>query len=61
MASLSVRSLIRMGAGGLVVVIPKAWARSYGLQPGDKVVVIANGKLVVKPLKRRKGNGQPQP
>lgn len=54
MASLLERSLIRMGAGGLVVVIPKAWARYYRLKAGDKVVVICNGELRIRPKQKAK-------
>lgn len=54
MASLVERSLIRFGNGGLVVSIPIAWARYYNLLPGDKVVIIANSKLTIRPKKEIK-------
>lgn len=44
------RSLIRTGAGGLVLVIPKSWASYYQLRPGDIVRVKTNRKLVVEPV-----------
>lgn len=52
MGSLVQRKLIPMGAGGLVVVIPRAWARYYDLRAGDKVEVITNGKLVIRPKQK---------
>ena len=51
MAHIEKRSLIRLGRDCLVVTVPAAWARFYGLKPGDKVEVISNGKMTVKPLK----------
>lgn len=44
------RSLIRVGDGGLSLIIPKSWASYYHLQPGDIVRVKTNGKLVVEPV-----------
>lgn len=58
MPSITERSLIRMGDGGLVITIPKSWAEYYSLRPGDKVEVIANGILRVRP--KRKGGSQPK-
>ena len=52
MPSITERSLIRMGDGGLVITIPKSWAEYYKLKPGDKVVVIANGYLQVRPKEK---------
>jgi bifunctional DNA-binding transcriptional regulator/antitoxin component of YhaV-PrlF toxin-antitoxin module len=43
-----------MGRGGLVVTVPKAWAQFYQLKAGDKVEIVANGKLVVRPLRNPK-------
>ncbi len=56
MPSVTTRSLIRMGDGGLVITIPKSWAAFYQLKAGDKVLVIANGELRVRP--KRKTDGQ---
>ena len=42
-----------MGAGGLVITIPTAWIRYYGLKAGDKLEVVTNGKLIISP--ERKG------
>ena len=49
MPTLAKRKLIKFGESGLVLTVPKAWARFYGLKPGDKVEVVADGELVVRP------------
>jgi bifunctional DNA-binding transcriptional regulator/antitoxin component of YhaV-PrlF toxin-antitoxin module len=49
MPSESIRKIIKFGQSGLVVTVPKAWARYYGLKPGDNVQIIANGEMIVKP------------
>ncbi len=56
MATLTYRALIRMGDDGLVITIPKAWARFYQLKPGEKVEMIANGELLVRPLRRQQND-----
>ena len=43
------RTLIPMGEGGCVVTLPVAWLRFYGLKAGDKVTLIANDEIVIKP------------
>jgi len=48
MPTLVLRKLVRFGQSGLVLTIPKGWARYHGLEPGDKVEVIANRDLVVR-------------
>jgi AbrB family looped-hinge helix DNA binding protein len=53
MPTISTRSLIKMGAGGLVITIPKGWSRYYGLKPGDRLEVIANGELTIRPAPRK--------
>jgi len=54
MPNLTIRSLLRAGDGGLAITIPKAWAVYYGLRPGDKVEVVTNGRLVVRPPKKHR-------
>ena len=49
MATLTYRKLIRFG-GGLVVTLPKDWADYYQLKPGDKVMAVANRRLMIKPI-----------
>ena len=48
MPTLMLRKLIRFGDGGLVINVPKAWARYYGLKAGDCLQVIADGELVIR-------------
>jgi len=50
MPSVFTRSILSIGDGGMCVSIPISWARYYGLKPGDKLEVIANGELTVRPL-----------
>jgi len=49
MPTLGSRKLIKFGSSGLVVTVPKAWARYYHLRPGDRVEIIADGELVIRP------------
>lgn len=53
MPGLSERTVIDLGQGSYVVCLPKAWLRYYGLKPGDKVEVISNGEITIRP--KRKG------
>ena len=50
MATITHRKLIKFGTG-IVVSLPKAWTDFYQLRPGDKVEVITNEKLTIKPKK----------
>jgi bifunctional DNA-binding transcriptional regulator/antitoxin component of YhaV-PrlF toxin-antitoxin module len=52
MPTLTQRTLIKFGENGLVLTIPKAWIDYYQLKPGDKLEVIANGELTIRPLKK---------
>ena len=49
MATLTYRKLIKFG-GGMVITLPKSWADYYQLKPGDKVIVVANRRLEIKPI-----------
>jgi bifunctional DNA-binding transcriptional regulator/antitoxin component of YhaV-PrlF toxin-antitoxin module len=51
--TLNERSIIKLGKSGtLVVAIPRDWCRFYGLKPGDRVQIIADGDLTIRPLRR---------
>ena len=52
MPTLTKRKLIRFGDDGLVMTLPKAWVRYYGLRAGDVLEVTANGDLVVHPIEK---------
>lgn len=49
MPSLNVRTVLDLGQGSYVVCLPKAWCRYYGLKPGDKLEVISNGEITIRP------------
>lgn len=44
------RSLIRIGDGGLTLMIPKSWVTYHHLEAGDVLRVKTNRKLVVDPV-----------
>lgn len=48
MPTLTLRKLIRFGDDGLVITVPKSWARYYQLKPGDQLEVIADGELIIR-------------
>ncbi|MBA7694260.1 hypothetical protein ES703_102867 [subsurface metagenome] len=60
MPTLAKRKLIKFGESGLVLTVPKGWARYHDLKPGDKVEIEANGELTVRILEESKeqGNGK---
>lgn len=43
------RTLFRIGNGGFAVTVPKAWVRYRKLRPGDKVEIIADEDLIIRP------------
>ena len=49
----NIRKLVRIGEGSLAVIIPRAWLRFYGLEYGDSVEVISNGKIIIKSLNKK--------
>ena len=51
MPTLTLRKLIKFGDGGIVITVPIAWIRYYGLGAGDKLEVIADGELIIRPEK----------
>ncbi len=54
MPTLTFRKVIRLGKDALVISLPAGWVRYYDLKAGDKLEVIANRKLTVKPKKASK-------
>jgi len=54
MPTLMIRNLIKVGDGGLVINVPRAWARYYRLRAGDRLEVIADGDLVIRPNRKRR-------
>ena len=55
MPSLTTRKIIKFGRSTLAMTLPKAWVNYFGLKAGDKLEVIANKKLIVRP-DRKPGN-----
>ena len=51
MPTLTLRKLIKFGDHGLVVTVPRGWVRYYGLVAGDRLEVIADGELRIRPAK----------
>jgi antitoxin component of MazEF toxin-antitoxin module len=48
------RKIIRVG-NSLAVTIPKPWLRYFDLSEKDKVTVLSNGAVIIKPSKSRNG------
>ena len=46
------RTISRIGYSSMMITLPKGWLRFHRLQPGDKVEVITNGELHIRPLKK---------
>jgi bifunctional DNA-binding transcriptional regulator/antitoxin component of YhaV-PrlF toxin-antitoxin module len=44
------RKIVRIGKTSMGIILPKAWLRYFALNAGDKVEVISNGCVTVKPL-----------
>ncbi|MBI2918541.1 MAG: AbrB/MazE/SpoVT family DNA-binding domain-containing protein [Chloroflexi bacterium] len=57
------RRLMTMGAGSLVITVPKCWAEFYQLRAGDSVQVIVADDLRVLPAPRgtRPAESEPAP
>lgn len=49
------RTLFRIGNGGFAVTVPKAWVRYRQLRPGDKVEIIADEDLIIRPKPKTQG------
>ena len=58
MGTITYRKVIDLGQGSVVITLPKPWVRFHGLQAGDIVEVVTNGKLVVRPMRQRSGEGK---
>jgi len=49
MPILTLRKLIRFGGDGVVITVPTGWVRYHKLKAGDRLEVIVNDNLVVRP------------
>lgn len=45
------RKLFKIGEGGIAVTLPKSWINFYGLQAGDRVEILVDNDLVIRPRK----------
>jgi len=53
MSQIEERTISRVGSTSLMVTLPKPWLRYLGIQPGDKVEVITNGEVTIRPKRKR--------
>lgn len=53
MPTLNERAVINLGQGSYVITLPKAWLRYFGIKPGDRLEVITNGELIIRPPRQR--------
>jgi bifunctional DNA-binding transcriptional regulator/antitoxin component of YhaV-PrlF toxin-antitoxin module len=44
------RKIVRIGKTSMGIILPKAWLRYFALNAGDKVEIISNDSVTVKPL-----------
>lgn len=56
MPQIEERKLISLGNSSTVVALPIGWLRYYNLQKGDKVILISNGIVKIKPVKKNKSS-----
>ena len=59
MPTLTWRSAIRFGGNAVVITLPKAWVDYYGVEPGDRLQVVAGDVLVIHPPPLSKTSGYP--
>jgi len=52
MPTITFRKVIRLGQNGFVISLPVGWVRYHNLKAGDRLEVIANEKLTVRPIKQ---------
>ena len=52
MPTQTIRKLIKFGRDGVVMTVPREWIRYYGLKAGDRLEVIADGELTIRPERR---------
>lgn len=54
MPTKEIRKIIKIGTGSLGLTLPKPWCQYFGLNATDHVELIANGKIVITPIKKGK-------
>lgn len=53
MPSLTTRKIIKFGKSTLAMTLPKAWVNYFKLEVGDRLEVIANKKLIIRPMGKK--------
>jgi len=53
----SVRKIIRIGDSSLAVILPISWLRYHNLCYGDKLEIVANGSIEIKPIEKENLKG----
>ena len=53
MPSLTTRKVIKFGKSTLAMTLPKAWVNYFKLEAGDRLEVIANKKLIIRPDRKQ--------
>jgi uncharacterized membrane protein (UPF0127 family) len=51
------RKVMRLGAHSYVISLPLGWVKYYKIKKGDKLQLLVNSKVVIKPLAKREKNG----
>jgi antitoxin component of MazEF toxin-antitoxin module len=53
MGQIEQRTISRVGGSSLMITLPRGWLNYFGLKAGDKVAVITNGELIIRPISKR--------
>jgi phosphate uptake regulator len=60
MPQIEERTISKVGGSSLMVTLPKGWLRFHRIKAGDKVEVVSNGELRIRPKRKaRKGAAPP--
>ena len=52
MPHLENRKIIKVGETSCAVILPKAWLRYFNLKNGDRVEIISNSDIIIRPIKK---------
>ena len=56
MPQLTERSVVRFGTS-VGVTLPRGWVRYHKLEPGDKLLMVTNGEITIRLLKKKQNDG----
>jgi len=56
MPQLTERSVVKFGTS-VGVTLPRGWVRYHKLEPGDKLLMVTNGEITIKLLKKKQNDG----